>query len=131
MLSRENWFYRFCALRIARNLAGHETGAATYRNLVRQYAQEFGDQTLGEKSDEVVFGPMVLLWKESCLELKKLSLRTLEVQDFSAFGDDWDGLWKFLSGNGFRMKLKPKGQEMLNEMEAGILASRPVERIGF
>lgn len=76
---------------------------------------------------------MALLWKESCLELKKLNLRTLQNQDFSEFDDGWNGIWKFLSENGFYMKLKPKGLEMLNEMEAEIAASSPVEhkKIGF
>jgi hypothetical protein len=133
MLSWENWFYRLCALRIARGLNGSETTQGAYRSLVRQYAQELGDPALGEKPDEVVFGPIVLLWEESCLELTKFSLRTSQNHDFSEFGPNWNGLWKFLSVNGFRMKLKPKGREMLNEMEAEIAASRPVEhkKIGF
>lgn len=132
MLSEENLFFRFCALRIADVLNGRDTTRGNYRNLVRGYAQEFEISPLGEQPDETVFGAIIVLWKESCLELKKLNLQTLQPQDFSEFDNDWNGIWRFLDSS-FRMKLRPEGRELLNEMEARIAVPRTVERktIGF
>lgn len=133
MLSRENFFYRLCALRIAKVLDGREATYGTYRQFVRQHASDFGDPSLGEKSDETIFGALAVLWKESCLELTKLSLQDFGLHDFSEFGNSWNGIWKLIGQNGFRIKLKPEGQEMLNEMEAAIVAPPSITRrtIGF
>lgn len=137
MLSRENFFYRLSALRIAKLLSGRETNQGAYRNLVRQYAREFGDPALGEADDNVMFSSMFVLWDEKCLELWKMNLQTLTDQDFSAYTNNWNGMWKFLNGNGFKMRLLPKGLESLNEMEAkmeaAIQSNKPSEHktIGF
>jgi hypothetical protein len=133
MASRENFFYRLCALRVAKLINGRETNLGTYRNLVRQYAREFGNPALGEALDDVVFGPMFVLWEERYLELAKMNLQTLTDQDFSAFSNNWNGMWKFLNGNGFKMKLRPKGRELINEMEAAMEPTKPLEHktIGF
>lgn len=113
----QNFFYTLAALRVA-NLASdsqpHATTLGTYRNFVRQYAQEVGDQSLGEASDEILLGPLVLLWKRSCLQLKKFDPQQRLWWDYQEIRD----IWKFVNGGGFTMKLTPEGREMLSEMEA-------------
>jgi hypothetical protein len=78
-MSFHNLFYTLSALRVA-NLSSDSqpfsTTSGNYRNFVRQYAQEFGDRSLGEMPDPVIFGPVELLWKRSCLVLKKFEPRT-------------------------------------------------------
>ncbi len=131
-MSNQNFFFTLTALRIANLASGsqpHATTLGDYRNFVRQYAQEFSDQSLGEVSDEVLLGPIVLLWKRSCLELKKFDPHGSLWWDFSEIGD----IWKFVTGSGFTMKLTPEGRELLSEMEAQLAASRAVKHnaIGF
>lgn len=133
MISEKNFFYELCALRIAKLVHGREIVQGGYGNYVRQYAKEWGDPALGEASDMDIFGPIDVLWRAGCLELWKLSLRTLLNVDFSKFPRTWDGLWEFLGQNGFHVKLTPEGLRRLNEMEAAIVVPKPEEHktIGF
>lgn len=128
----QNFFFTLAALRVANRASGSQPIATTlgdYRNFVRQYAQEVGDQSLGEVSDEVLLGSIVLLWKRSCLELKKFDPHRFVWWDFSEIGN----AWKFVNGSGFSMKLTPEGRELLAEIEAQLAARRLVKHnaIGF
>jgi hypothetical protein len=131
-MTYQNFFYTLAALRVA-NLASSSqpraTTLGTYRNFVRQYAQQLGDPSLGEASDEVVLGALVLLHKRSCLELRKFEPETWLWWDYSEIGD----IWKFVNGSGFTMKLTPEGLELLSEMEAQLAPPHPVKQnaIGF
>jgi hypothetical protein len=130
-MTYQNFFYTLAALRVANLASGsqHATTLGTYRNFVRQYAQQLGDPALGEASDEIMLGALVLLRKRSCLELKKFEPKTWLWWDYSEIGD----IWKFVTGSGFTMKLTPEGRDLLSEMEAQLAPPQPFKQnaIGF
>jgi hypothetical protein len=80
-----------------------------------------------------VFAPMDVLCKAGCLQLWKFNQQTMLDQDFSKFPQTLDGLWQFLGQNGFHIKLTPKGQWQLNEMEAATVEPKRAEHrpVGF
>lgn len=128
-MSFQNFFFTFVALRIAKfysDGAQHRAiRLSTYRSFVRQFAQEFGDQTLGEVSDAVMIGPVELRWKRSCLDLKTYDLQASLWRDLSDMGE-------FLERE-FSIKLTSEGRELHSEMEDEFAASRTIkqESIGF
>lgn len=108
-------FYRLAALRIG-NLPGGRPRPVTmggYRNFVRHFARGFGNPALGEADDETLIDPMVLLWKEGCMELKKYDPAKNAWWDFSELQDA-----RALVGRGeWTIKLTPEGRALLVKME--------------
>jgi hypothetical protein len=109
------FFYTLAALRIG-NLSGdraHPVTMGGYRNFVRQYAQEFGEPALGEADDHVLLDPMVLLWKDGRMELKKYEPARNLWWDFSELGDV-----RLLVGAGdWTIRLTPEGRAMLATLQ--------------
>jgi len=118
----KNLFFTLCVVRVA-NLSGAKPRPVTmggYRNFVRQYAQEFGDPTLGEEDEHILLDPMLILWKKGCLELKK------DGQPYSnATGIQW------LVGRGsWTMLLTPEGRALRADVEERAKALKK-NAIGF
>lgn len=113
--SSQRIFYTLSALRIG-NLSGdrpHPVTLGAYRNFVRQWAREFGDPALGEAQDYIFLDPMVLLWKDGRMELKKYDLTRNLWWDFSELRD-----LRSLVGTGdWTMKLTPEGRALLATLE--------------
>jgi Mrr N-terminal domain len=114
VLSRRS-FFTLAALRIG-NLSGaqpHPVTMGGYRNFVRQYAQDFGDPTLGEADDHVLTDPMVVLWKQGCMELKKYDLSKNEWWDFAKLQE----IRLLVGTGGWTIKLTAEGRAELAKME--------------
>ncbi len=109
------FFYTLAALRIG-NLSGdrpHPITVGGYRNFVRQYAREFEEPAVGEADDHVLLDPMVLMWKDGRMELKKYEPARNLWWDFSELGDV-----RLLVGAGdWTMRLTPEGRAMLATLE--------------
>jgi hypothetical protein len=116
----DNFLTILIALRRAKGVSGRETKTSGYRTLARQDAQGFGRPWLGESPDEVLFRPLIPLWNMSCLELRKFEPSRSLWWDFSEIGD----FWQFISGNGFTMRLTPRGEALLSEMESRLATAR-------
>jgi hypothetical protein len=109
------FFYTFAALRIG-NLSGdrpHPVTVGNYRNFARQWAHEFGDPALGEADDHVLLDPMVLLWKDGRMELKKYDPTRNLWWDFSELRD----VRRLVGSGDWTMKLTPEGRAMLATLE--------------
>jgi hypothetical protein len=114
--SSQRFFYTLAALRIG-NLSGdrpHPVTMGGYRNFVRQYAQEFGEPALGEADDHLLTDPMVLLWNQGCMELKKYDPARNEWWDFAEFQHD---VRRLVGRADWTMKLTPEGRAKLAILE--------------
>jgi hypothetical protein len=128
----ENFFFTLAALRIANLATGAEHFSATvgsYRNLVRRFAEEMGCPALGEVAFELIFDPLQLLYQRQCIDLRKFDPVKYEWWDFS----EMKTIGELVNRGDFTIKLKPRGRELLAEMEEQITASRVPEQkvIGF
>jgi len=115
-VSSRRFFYTLAALRIG-NLSGdraHPVTMGGYRSFVRQYAQEFGESTLGEADDHLLTDPMVLLWNQGCLELKKYEPATNFWWDFAEFQHD---VRRLVGSGDWTIKLTPEGRALLARLE--------------
>jgi hypothetical protein len=100
---------------------------AGYRNFVRQHAQEFGDATLGEADDHVLTDPMVLLWKQGCMELNKYDPTKNEWWKFAELQDI-----RLLVGRGdWTIKLTPEGRALLAKLEDQAKLVNKRNAVGF
>jgi hypothetical protein len=128
-LSSRVFFYTLAALRIG-NLSGdraHPVTMGGYRNFVRQHAQEFGDATLGEADDHVLTDPMVLLWKQGCMELNKYDPTKNEWWKFAELQDI-----RLLVGRGdWTIKLTPEGRALLAKLEDQAKLVNKRNAVGF
>ncbi|OLB35565.1 MAG: hypothetical protein AUH11_14285 [Acidobacteria bacterium 13_2_20CM_57_17] len=128
-VSSRRFFYTLAALRIG-NLSGDQPHPVTmggYRNFVRQYAQEFGDPTLGEADNHLLTDPMVLLWNQGCMELKKYDLARNLWWDFADLQDV-----RLLVGSGdWTIKLTPEGRALLAKLEDQDKLMNKKNAIGF
>jgi len=109
------FFYTLAALRIG-NLSGdrpHPVTVGGYRNFVRQWAHEFGDPALGEADDHVLLDPMVLLWKDGRMELKKYDSTKNLWWDFAELGD----VRRLVGSGDWTIRLTPEGRAMLATLE--------------
>jgi hypothetical protein len=109
------FFYTLAALRIG-NLSGdrpHPVTVGGYRNFVRQYAREFGESALGEADDHVLLDPMVLMWKDGRMELKKYEPARNLWWDFSELGD----VRLPVGTSDWTMRLTPEGRALLATLE--------------
>ncbi len=123
-------FYRLAALRIG-NLSGGQAHPVTmggYRNFVRQYAQEFGDPTLGEADDHLLTDPMVLLWNQGCIELKKYDPARNVWWDFAEFQHD---VRRLVGSGDWTIKLTPEGRSVLAKLEDQAELMKKKNAIGF
>ena len=112
----QRFFYTLAALRIG-NLSGDQPHPVTmggYRNFVRQYAQEFGEPALGEADDHLLTDPMVLLWNQGCMELKKYDPARNEWWDFADFQHD---VRRLVGRADWTMRLTPEGRAKLAILE--------------
>ena len=112
----QRFFYTLAALRIG-NLSGdqpHPVTMGSYRNFVRQYAQELGEPALGEADDHLLTDPMVLLWNQGCMELKKYDPARNEWWDFAEFQHD---VRRLVGRSDWTMRLTPEGRAKLAILE--------------
>jgi hypothetical protein len=126
-MSDKTLFFTLSVLRVA-NLSGSQAHSVTlggYRSFVRQYAQDFGDPTLGEADDHILTDPMELLWKQGCLKLKKYDPVRNEWWDFAELQD----IRRLVGKSDWTMRLTAEGRALLAKMEEQI----PVKQnaIGF
>jgi hypothetical protein len=123
------FFFTLAALRIG-NLSGDQPHPVTlggYRNFVRQYAQEFADPTLGEVADHLLTDPIVLLWKQGCMELRKYDPTKNGWWDFAELRDI-----NLLVGRGdWTMKLTAEGRVLHAKMEEQAKLMIKKNAIGF
>lgn len=128
-MSSKNFFpfFKLCALRIA-NLPPGSRRLATYRTLVRQYSEPFGIRTEIEVADDQMIAALELLWKDSYVKLEKW----IDGSGWTKYADQMD-ICNFVGGNGFRVALTAKGQELLSEMESQLVPpeSPKTRGIGF
>ncbi len=106
-------FYRLAALRVGNLLRGHALKMGDYRNFVRQFAQEFDDPSLGEADDNALTEPIVLLWKEGCLRLKKYDPMKKEWWNFAELQD----ISALVGRSDWSMDLTEEGRAALEKME--------------
>jgi len=113
-LSRQ-FFYMLVALRIGHLSGGqpHPVTVGGYRNFVRQWAHEFGEPALAEADNHVLLDPMVLLWKDGYMELKKYEPTGNLWRDFSELGD----VRQLVGSGDWTMRLTPEGRAMLATLE--------------
>jgi hypothetical protein len=109
-------FFTLAALRIG-NLSGpqfHPVTMGGYRNFVRQYAQEFGDPVLGEVDDHLLTDPIVMLWRDGSMELKKYDPVKNEWWDFSELQRE---VRRLVGRGDWHMRLTEKGRALLVQVE--------------
>jgi hypothetical protein len=114
-MSDKTSFFALSVLRVA-SLSGTQAHPVTlggYRMFVRQYAQEFGDPSLGEVDDHILTDPMELLWKQGYLELKKYDPIENEWWDFAELQD----IRRLVGKSDWTMKLTAEGRALLAQME--------------
>lgn len=131
-MSKQNLLFTLFALRVASRATTsqpHYTNASTYRTQAREFVTQEGEPTFGDMPDDVLFGPIELLWKQGCLELKKYFPEKNEWWDYEEVGD----LHKFLGNTGFGMKLTAQGQQVLSDISAALADATPPKHdaIGF
>ena len=131
-MSKQNFFLTLFALQVASRATGSQTqhiNYGGYKTQAREYLASFSESALADSPDNVLFGPIDLLWRDGCLELNKYFPEKNEFWGYEEVG----GLMKFISNGDFGMKLTPKGQALLADMKSALDDATPPKRglIGF